>query len=203
MTGCLCPTSADHLPIIAGIQSAELCRKGATLSLAHRAMEPRHLLHSVLTCPPSANAQCLKSRHAFVLAAQQLISSSDHNRSVAIWVDYWWNAEWLENPIRLCTFIPNIGTHLEWPGYQEQRGSGLTASAPVSDVSALAYTNGVWPLVRPVSVAQKNKRWPCCPPMSNPSTSPWTAQPDSFWWWDNWLAPQHLPQDLVWPSSSL
>jgi len=41
--------------------------------------------------------------------------------------------------------------------FQEEPGSGLTASAPVSDVSAPACTNGVWPPLRPVSVAQKNK----------------------------------------------
>ena len=35
--------------------------------------------------------------------------------------------------------------------------SELTASAPVSGVSAPACTNGVWPPLRPVSVAQKNK----------------------------------------------
>jgi len=44
----------------------------------------------------------------------------------------------------------------EWPS-QEQLGSGLTASAPVSGVSAPACTNGVWPPLRPASVAQKNK----------------------------------------------
>jgi len=32
---------------------------------------------------------------------------------------------------------------------QEQRGSGLTASAPVSDVSTPACTNGMWPPLRP------------------------------------------------------
>jgi len=37
------------------------------------------------------------------------------------------------------------------------RRSGLTASAPVSGVSAPAWTNGVWPPLRPVSVALKNK----------------------------------------------
>jgi len=35
-------------------------------------------------------------------------------------------------------------------------GSGLTTSAPVSDVSALACTYGVWLPLRPVSVAQRN-----------------------------------------------
>jgi len=54
VTGCLRPTPADNYPILAGIQAAELCRNGATLYLACRAMEPEHLLHSALTCPPSA-----------------------------------------------------------------------------------------------------------------------------------------------------
>jgi len=74
VTGCLRPTPADNLPILAGIQPADFRRNGATLSLARRAMEPRHLLHSALTCPPNGNARRLKSRHTFVPAAQQLIS---------------------------------------------------------------------------------------------------------------------------------
>ena len=78
VTGCLRPTPADNLPILAGIQPAELRRNGATLSLARRAMEPGHLLHSALTHPPSADARRLKSRHPFVPTAQ-LISSSDNN----------------------------------------------------------------------------------------------------------------------------
>ena len=44
----------------------------------------------------------------------------------------------------------------EWPS-QEEPGSGSTASAPMSDVSAPARTNGDWPPLRPVSVAQVNK----------------------------------------------
>ena len=65
-----------------------------------------------------------------------------------------WNAECADNTTRLRTFHTDNGTHpLEWP-FQEQRGFGLTASAPVSDVSAPACTNGVWPPLRPASVAQ-------------------------------------------------
>ena len=61
------------------------------------------------------------------------------------------------SPTRLLIFIPTPAPTLsEWPS-QEQRGSGLTASAPVSDVSIPACTNGVWLPLRPVSVAQKNK----------------------------------------------
>jgi len=57
VTGCLRPTPADNLPIFAGTQPAELCRTGATLSLARSVMESRHLLHSTLTCPSSGNAR--------------------------------------------------------------------------------------------------------------------------------------------------
>jgi len=118
-------------------------------------MEPGHLLHSALTRPPSAVARRLKSRHSFVLAAQQLISFSDnHNIRAAQWVDHQWNAEWADYPTKLRTLIPDTGIY---PPSQEEPGSGLTASAPVSDVSALACTNGVWPPLLPVSVAQKNK----------------------------------------------
>jgi len=89
VTGCLRPTPADNLPTLAGIQPAELCRNGATLSPARRAMEPGHLLHSALTRPSSANARRLKSRHPFVRAAQHLISLSDKNNiRAAQWADH-------------------------------------------------------------------------------------------------------------------
>ena len=51
VTGCLCLTPEDNLPFLAGIQPAELRRRGATLSLGRCAMEPGHLLHSALTRP--------------------------------------------------------------------------------------------------------------------------------------------------------
>ena len=70
VTGCLRPTTADNLPIITGVQPAELRRSGDTLSPARRAMKPGHLLDSSLTRPPSADARRLKSRHPFVPAAQ-------------------------------------------------------------------------------------------------------------------------------------
>jgi len=62
VTGCLRLTPAENLPILAGIQPAELCRRGATLSLGRCALEPGHLLHSALTRPSGAAAQRLKSR---------------------------------------------------------------------------------------------------------------------------------------------
>jgi len=64
------PTSANNLLILAGILPAELRRKEATVSLARRAMEGGHLLHSVVTCPSSATARRLTSRNLFVPAVQ-------------------------------------------------------------------------------------------------------------------------------------
>jgi len=107
VTGYLRLTPGDNLPILAGIQPAELRRNEATLYLERRAMEPGHLLHTVLTRPSSANAQRLKSRHPFVPAAQQLISLSDNNNiRAAYWADHQWNSEWADNPTKLRTFIP-------------------------------------------------------------------------------------------------
>ena len=66
LTGCLRPTPADNLPILAGIQPAELRHNGATLSLARHAMEPGHLLRLGLTCQSSANARNLKPRQPII-----------------------------------------------------------------------------------------------------------------------------------------
>jgi len=112
VTGCLRPEPADNLPILTGIQPAELRRRGATLSLAHPALKPWHLLHSAFTRPSSAVARCLKSRHPFVPAAQQLISLSDNNNVwAAQWADHQWNAESADNPTRIRTLIPDTGAH--------------------------------------------------------------------------------------------
>ena len=46
VTGCLRSTPTDHLPVLSGIQPAELRRLGATLSLAHRrSLDPYHILY--------------------------------------------------------------------------------------------------------------------------------------------------------------
>ena len=49
VTGCLCPTPTDHLPVLSGIQPAELCQMGATLSLAHcGSLDPDHILYGLI-----------------------------------------------------------------------------------------------------------------------------------------------------------
>jgi len=71
----------------------------------------------------------------------------------------------------------------------------------VSNVSAPACTNG--PPLQSLSVAQKNK--PSTMLSSNVQSIdlPWTAWPDGSGRWDYWMVAQHLPRDLVQPSSGL
>ena len=62
VTGCLRPTPTDHLPILSGIQSAELRRFGATLSLSRRGtLDPDHILHGQLSGLPDFPQERLKS----------------------------------------------------------------------------------------------------------------------------------------------
>ena len=76
--GCLRPTATDNLPILSGIQPAELLCQGATLSLANRSsLDPGHILHHQLTESQAASKEKLKYRHSFVPAAQKLL----HNLS--------------------------------------------------------------------------------------------------------------------------
>ena len=50
VTECLRPTPTNHLPVLSGIQRAELRRMGATLSLAHRgSLDPDHILYGLLS----------------------------------------------------------------------------------------------------------------------------------------------------------
>jgi len=87
----------------------------------------------------------LKSRHPFVPTAQQLISSSDYNnKSAAHWMDHRWNTSGFRTLRDSVLSAPASAPTLpEWP-CQEHRGSDLTVSTPVSDVSAPAYTSGIY-----------------------------------------------------------
>ena len=78
VTGCLRPTPRDSLPVLSGIQPAELRRQGATLSSANRIfLDPGHILHGQLTELQAASKERLKSGHPFVAAARKLL----HNLS--------------------------------------------------------------------------------------------------------------------------
>jgi len=100
-------------------------------------MQPAHLLHPALTDSFDGNARQLKSRHRFVPAAQLTVHLT-------------------------TTYVRRTGriTNGTWSGWTTLRDSVLSfpTSAPtLPDTSAPVCTNGVWPPLRLVSLAQKNE----------------------------------------------
>ena len=75
-TECLRPTPTDHLPVLSGIQPAELRRMGATLSLAYRgSLDPDHILYGLLSESSDTRQARLKSRRPFVSVARNLLDN--------------------------------------------------------------------------------------------------------------------------------
>ena len=75
-TGCLRPTPTDHLPVLSGIQPAELRRLGATLSLAYRgSLDPDHILYGLLNGFSDTLQVRLRSRRPFVSTAQNFLNN--------------------------------------------------------------------------------------------------------------------------------
>ena len=113
VTGCLLPTPTDNLRVLSGIQPAELCRQGATLSLTNRSsLDPDHILHGQLTEPRAASKERLRSRRPFVPAARKLL----HNLSelggirAAQWTNLTRNTEYSKSMSALGVYIPRIST---------------------------------------------------------------------------------------------
>ena len=111
VTGCLRPTPTDHLPVLSGIQPAELSRLGATLSLAYRgSLDPDHILYGLLS-GSSDNLQVrLRSRRPFVPGARNLLDNLARLGICASeWTNYKWKTEYCENTSRLRAFVPETG----------------------------------------------------------------------------------------------
>ena len=76
VTECLRPTPTDHLPVLSGIHPAELCRMGATLSLAYcGSLDPDHILYVLLSGSSDTRQVRLRSRCLFVPAARNLLDN--------------------------------------------------------------------------------------------------------------------------------
>ena len=76
VTGCLCPTPMNHLPVLSGIQPAELCQLGATLSLAYReSLDLDHILYGLLSGSSDICQVRVRSRCPFVPAVQNLLDN--------------------------------------------------------------------------------------------------------------------------------
>ena len=79
VTGCLHPTPTDHLPVLSGIQPAELRRMGATLSLAYRgSLDPDHIQivkESVLRSPSRTGRKHSAALSLCVGSVRQILNS--------------------------------------------------------------------------------------------------------------------------------
>ena len=112
VTGCLCPTPTDYLPILAGIQLAELRWLGATLSLAyHGSLDLDHILYELLAGSPDGHRERLKSRRPFVPAARKLLQDlTKLDIRATQWTDFKWSTEYLDCSSDLRAFILRAST---------------------------------------------------------------------------------------------
>ena len=111
VTGCLRLTPTDHLPILTGIQPAELRRMEATFSLAHRgSLDPDHILYGFLSGSSDICQVRLRSRHPFVPSARNLLDNLARlGIRASEWTNHKWKTEYCENAFRLRVFVPDTG----------------------------------------------------------------------------------------------
>ena len=159
VTGCLHPTPTDHLPILSGIQPAELRRMGATLSLAYRgSLDPDHILYGLLSGSSDTGQVRLRSRYPFVPGARNLwttfpdLTSAPLNGQITNGKRG--TVKMLPGSVLLCPRpVPGL---LGW-AYPEQLGLSSTACGLVLGDSIRQCTNGVSLLHRIASVAPLSK----------------------------------------------
>ena len=159
VTGCLRPTPTDHLPVLSGIQPAELRQMGATLSLAYRgSLDPDHILHGLLSGSSDTRQVRLRSRRPFVPDARNLL---ENLARLGIRASEWTitngkrsTVKMLPGSVLLCSRpVPGL---LGW-AYPEQLGLSSTACGLVLGDSIRPCTNGVSLVHRIASVAPLSK----------------------------------------------
>ena len=111
VTGWLCPTPMNHLPVLSGIKPAELHRMGATLSLAyHGSLDPNHILYGLLSGSSDTCQVRLRSRHPFVPAVRNLLDNLARlGIHASEWTNHKWKMEYCKNASRLRAFVPETG----------------------------------------------------------------------------------------------
>ena len=105
---CTNTTTYHHLPVLSGIQPAELIQMGATLSLAHHgSLDPDHILYGLLSGSSDTRQVRLRSRCSFVSVVQNLLDNLARlGIRASKWTSHKWNAEYCKNASRLCAFVP-------------------------------------------------------------------------------------------------
>ena len=108
VTQCLRPTPTDHLPVLSGIQPAELRRMGTTLSLAYRgSLDPDHILYGILSGSSDTRQVRLRSRHP---SARNILDNLARlGIRASEWTNCKWKTEYCKNVFRLRAFMPETG----------------------------------------------------------------------------------------------
>ena len=123
VTGCLCPTLTDHLPVLSVMQPAELRQMGATLFLAYsRSLDSNHILHGLLSGSSDTCQVRLRSRRPFLPATRNLLDNFARlGIRASEWTNHKWKTENCEGVFRLRVFVPGTGAR--------PVGMGLTQAA--------------------------------------------------------------------------
>ena len=159
VTECLRPTPTDHLPVLSGIQPAELRRMRATLSLAYRgSLDPDHILHGFLSRFSDTRQVRLRSRRPFVPGAQFFWTSLPDLASAPL------NGQITNGKRSTVKMLPGsvllcprpVSGLLGW-AYPEQLGLSSTTCELVLGDSIRPCTNGVSLFHRIASVAPLSK----------------------------------------------
>ena len=133
------------LPILLGIQPAELRRLGATLSLARRGtLDPDHILHVQLAESSDVHQKRLKSRRSFVPAARKLLSDlSNLGIRAAQRTNYRWSAEYSKRISVFHVLISRASSRLLGMGLPKHLGLSSIVCGLALDVFISPFTNGV------------------------------------------------------------
>ena len=118
VTGCLRPTPTDYLPVLSGIQPAELRRLGATLSLTYcGSLDPDHILHGLLSVSSDTRQARLRSRRPFVPGARNRLDNLARlGIRASEWTNHKWKTEYCANASRLRVVVPETGARSVWMG---------------------------------------------------------------------------------------
>ena len=159
VTGCLRPTPTDHLPVLSGIQPAELRRLGTTLSLAYcGSLDPDHILHGLLSRSSDTRQVRLRSRLPFVPAARNLLANLARlGIRASEWTNHKWKTEYCENASMLCAFVPETGSRPVGMGLPRATWVKLNRLRNGVGDPIRPCTNGVSLLHRIASVAPLSK----------------------------------------------
>lgn len=105
ISGCIKSTPTEILPVLCGIEPADIRRDKNTLDLRNRALLNGHMLNTVAT-NPLLNIR-LKSRSPLSSRMHSLAAGYDENISSRTWAEAKWKQRWNELSQQLKQFIPS------------------------------------------------------------------------------------------------